>query len=337
MIWFKKKQVSEDQDLTAASKVPQTPSLFQRLKEGLTKTRQQLGNGVQRLLLGKKVLDAELEESLESLLLQADFGLKTTRDLLDGLKVDIPRQQLQNGDVAWTVLKRNMQNILQKVQVPLVLPESSTKPFVILFVGMNGAGKTTSIAKLAYAFQQEGKRVLMAAGDTFRAAAVEQLTQWGQKYNIPLVAQHTGADSSSVLYDAFQAAQARQIHVLLADTAGRLHTQAHLMEELKKVKRVLQKLDPTAPHEVMLVLDASIGQNALVQARQYHEAIGVTGIIMTKLDGTAKGGILFAIANELGIPIRFIGIGEHVDGLRPFDATAFIEAVFHDDSVRASE
>ena len=236
-------------------------------------------------------------------------------------------------NAVYEALKIHLQNYLGQKSATINFETTDDSPFVILMVGVNGAGKTTTIGKLAKQFQQQGKKVMLAAGDTFRAAAVEQLQVWGERNDIPVIAQHTGADSASVIFDALQAAKARKIDVLIADTAGRLHTQSNLMEELKKVKRVLQKLDPEAPHETMLVLDASIGQNALVQARQFHEAVGLTGITMTKLDGTAKGGILFAIANELGIPFRYIGVGEGIEDLRPFDAAQFVGAIFNDDHI----
>ena len=240
------------------------------------------------------------------------------------------RQQLSDGDAVFAALKANMQRIVT-IDSPSLA--ENTSPLVILMIGVNGAGKTTTIAKLAKQYQDQGKKVMLAAGDTFRAAAVEQLQAWGERYHIPVIAQHTGADSASVIFDALQAAKARGMDILIADTAGRLHTQGHLMDELKKVKRVIQKLDEHAPHETMLILDASIGQNALTQARQFHEAMGVTGISMTKLDGTAKGGIVFAIANELGVPFRYLGIGEGVEDLRPFDAVQFVDAIFHDDKL----
>ncbi|EHL29893.1 cell division protein FtsY [Legionella drancourtii LLAP12] len=278
----------------------------------------------------KKEISQDLLDELETLLISADLGIDTTQDVLKQLTEGLQRKQLANGDAVYEALKAHLQAILATDNDPLTLQTVDHAPFVILMVGVNGAGKTTTIGKLAKQFQQQGKKVMLAAGDTFRAAAVEQLQVWGERNDIPVIAQHTGADSASVIFDALQAAKARKIDVLIADTAGRLHTQSNLMDELKKVKRVLQKLCPEAPHETMLILDASIGQNALVQARQFHEAVTVTGITMTKLDGTAKGGILFAIANELGIPFRYIGIGEGIEDLRPFDAEQFVGALFHD-------
>lgn len=285
------------------------------------KKRNILG-GIANLLLGKKTVGNELLETIETQLLLADVGIETTQQIINELT--------RTGDrlvAPLDKLKILLEKILEPCVKPLVIPEN-IKPYVILMVGVNGSGKTTTIGKLAKRLQQQGKKVMLAAGDTFRAAAIEQLQVWGERNNVPVIAQQAGADSASVIYDAMQAAQARDIDVLIADTAGRLHTQSHLMEELKKVNRVLGKLDETAPHEVMLILDAGIGQNALVQAKQFNAAVKVTGITLTKLDGTAKGGIIFAIAKNLGIPIRFIGIGEGIDDLRPFTAKEFVAALF---------
>ncbi|MDI9818685.1 MULTISPECIES: signal recognition particle-docking protein FtsY [unclassified Legionella] len=343
--WFKRNQ-NETQPTPSSVKDPLIPvdvpqqdedkeparqGFFSRFKRGLTKTRQQFGDSIGRLLLGRKEIDAQLLEELETILLSADLGIDTSQAILKQLGEDLARDQLADGNAVFQALKKRLEEILAGCEKPLNPHTSTHTPFVILTVGVNGAGKTTSIGKLAKLFQQQGKKVMLAAGDTFRAAAVEQLQVWGERNQIPVVAQHTGADSASVVYDALQAAKARGIDILIADTAGRLHTQGSLMEELKKVKRVLQKIDPEAPHEVMLVLDASIGQNALNQARQFHQAVGLTGITMTKLDGTAKGGILFAIANELKIPFRYLGIGEGIDDLRPFEASQFVRAIFNDD------
>ncbi len=307
--------------------------IFARFKRGLSKTRHQLGDGIGRLLLGKKEISPELLEELETLLISADLGIETTQTVLKQLADELERNKLSDGDTVYEALKTQLQNIVSKGAQPLSLATEDGSPFVILMVGVNGAGKTTTIGKLAKQFQQQGKKVMLAAGDTFRAAAVEQLHVWGERNDITVIAQHTGADSASVIYDAFAAAKARNIDVLIADTAGRLHTQNNLMEELKKVKRVLHKIDPKAPHETMLILDASIGQNALTQARQFHEAVHLTGITMTKLDGTAKGGIVFAIANDLGIPFRYLGVGEGIEDLRPFDAAQFVGAIFNDDHI----
>lgn len=312
---------------------PSKQRFFARFKQGLTKTRHQLGDGLGRLLRGKTEIDAQLLDEIEVLLLRADLGVETTKEILQQLNKSLERKQLLDGNAVLEALKTNLQTLLTSNEPPLTLETTDESPFVILMVGINGAGKTTTIGKLAKQYQQMGKKVMLAAGDTFRAAAVEQLLVWGERNQIPVIAQHTGADSASVIFDAIQAAKARGIDVLIADTAGRLHTQGHLMDELKKVKRVMQKTNIGAPHEVMLILDASIGQNALNQALQFHEAIGVTGISMTKLDGTAKGGILFAIANQLKIPFRYLGVGEGIDDLRPFDAALFVRAIFDDDQL----
>lgn len=343
--WLKKNQNNTPSQTEVAELVREdipekteevSPNMFTRLKRSLSKTRHHLGEGVARLLLGKKQLDAGLLEELENLLLTADLGMEMTQKLLEALNTALKRSELTDGDAAFAHIKKQLLQVLSNSESPLLEQQNIPKPCVMLMVGVNGAGKTTTIGKLAKQYQLQGKKVMLAAGDTFRAAAVEQLQVWGERNQIPVIAQHTGADSASVVYDAFQAAKAREIDILIADTAGRLHTQHHLMDELKKVKRVLQKIDPSAPHEIMLVLDASIGQNALNQARQFHEAVGLTGMVMTKLDGTAKGGILFAIANELKIPFRYIGIGEGIDDLRPFDASQFVEALFHDDRLQPS-
>lgn len=303
------------------------PSLFARLKQGLSKTRENFTTGLANLLLGKKAIDDDLLEEIETLLLTADVGIEATNELMTNLTQQVARKQLDDSEALFYALRENMQAILQPVEHPLVLPNDLVKPFVILMVGINGAGKTTTIGKLTKLFQAEGRTVMLAAGDTFRAAAIEQLTVWGERNNVPVIAQHNRADSASVIFDALQAATARGIDVLIADTAGRLHTQDNLMEELKKVQRVMKKLDLNAPHEIMLIVDASTGQNALVQAKQFHQAIGLTGITITKLDGTAKGGIVFAIAKQTELPIRFIGVGEQVDDLRCFEATNFVEAL----------
>jgi len=329
--WLKRKQ----------AKIPdvsqEKQGVWTRFQQGLGKTRAGLGGAIGRLLLGKKEIDAALFEELEHVLVAADVGVKTTETLLAQLTERLERKQLENGEAVLDALQSQMTDLLSSNAPQLMSDTSMPSPFVILMVGVNGAGKTTTIGKLARQYQDMGKRVMLAAGDTFRAAAVEQLQAWGERSHIPVIAQHTGADSASVIFDAFQAAKARGMDVLIADTAGRLHTQHHLMDELKKVKRVLQKIDPDAPHEIMLVLDAGIGQNALNQAKQFNQAVGLTGITMTKLDGTAKGGILFAIAHELGIPFRYIGVGEGVDDLRLFEPQQFVRAIFHDDSVQSSK
>ncbi|HAU8263314.1 TPA: signal recognition particle-docking protein FtsY [Kluyvera intermedia] len=304
---------------------PTKEGFFARLKRSLLKTKENLGSGFISLFRGKKI-DDDLFEELEEQLLIADVGVETTRKIITSLTEGASRKQLRDAEALYGLLKEEMGDILAKVDEPLNV-EGKT-PFVILMVGVNGVGKTTTIGKLARQFEQQGKSVMLAAGDTFRAAAVEQLQVWGQRNNIPVIAQHTGADSASVIFDAIQAAKARHVDVLIADTAGRLQNKAHLMEELKKIVRVMKKLDEDAPHEVMLTIDASTGQNAVSQAKLFHEAVGLTGITLTKLDGTAKGGVIFSVADQFGIPIRYIGVGERIEDLRPFSAGDFIEALF---------
>ena len=304
---------------------PSKEGFFARLKRSLVKTRQNLGSGFISLFRGKKI-DDDLFDELEEQLLIADVGVDTTRRIITHLTQQANRKQLRDAEALYGLLKAEMASILAKVDAPLDV--SGKTPFVILMVGVNGVGKTTTIGKLARQYQAEGKSVMLAAGDTFRAAAVEQLQVWGQRNNIPVIAQHTGADSASVIFDAIQAAKSRGVDVLIADTAGRLQNKSHLMEELKKITRVMKKLDEDAPHEVMLTLDASTGQNAVSQARLFHEAVGLTGIALTKLDGTAKGGVIFSVADQFGIPIRYIGVGEGIEDLRPFKAEDFIEALF---------
>lgn len=304
---------------------PTKEGFFARLKRSLVKTRQNLGSGFVGLFRGKKI-DDELFEELEEQLLIADVGVETTRKIITSLTEHASRKQLKDADALYGKLKEEMSEILSKVEQPLDV--SGKTPYVILMVGVNGVGKTTTIGKMARQFQAQGKSVMLAAGDTFRAAAVEQLQVWGQRNKIPVIAQQTGADSASVIFDAIQAAKARNVDVLIADTAGRLQNKAHLMEELKKIVRVMKKLDEDAPHEVMLTLDASTGQNAVSQAKLFNEAVGLTGITLTKLDGTAKGGVIFAIADQFSIPIRYIGVGEGIEDLRPFKADDFIEALF---------
>ncbi|WP_461535584.1 signal recognition particle-docking protein FtsY [Spongorhabdus nitratireducens] len=302
-------------------------SFFGRMKKGLNKTRNVLVEGVATLMLGKKEIDDELLEDLETQLLTADVGIEATTEIINELTRKVSRNELADAEALITALKQELATILEPANKPLVIPQSD-KPYVILVVGVNGVGKTTTIGKLARRLQGEGKKVMLAAGDTFRAAAVEQLQVWGERNQIPVVAQHTGADSASVVYDAFEAAKARQMDVLIADTAGRLHNKDNLMEELKKVKRVLGKIDPEAPNEVLLVLDAGTGQNALNQARLFNEAVQLTGLALTKLDGTAKGGVIFALSKQLQTPIRFLGVGEQIEDLRPFNAEEFVEALF---------
>ena len=298
---------------------------FSRLKKGLFKTKQNIGSGFLSLFKGKKI-DDELFEELEEQLLIADVGFDTTQKLITTLTQQASRKELKDADALHDLLKNEMKSILDGAQQPLNI--ESHKPFVILMVGVNGVGKTTTIGKLARQFQQQGKSVMLAAGDTFRAAAVEQLQVWGERNNIPVIAQHINADSASVIFDAMQAAKAKNIDVLIADTAGRLQNKSHLMDELKKIVRVIKKQDETAPHEIMLTIDAGTGQNAISQTKLFNEAVGVTGMTLTKLDGTAKGGIIFSIADQFNIPIRYIGVGEKIEDLRPFVADDFIDALF---------
>ncbi|EPS2707166.1 signal recognition particle-docking protein FtsY [Cronobacter turicensis] len=318
-------EASEDVAPVVEQEKPTKEGFFARLKRSLLKTKENLGSGFISLFRGKKI-DDDLFEELEEQLLIADVGVDTTRKIIANLTEGASRKQLRDAEALYGLLKEEMGDILAKVDEPLSV-EGKT-PFVILMVGVNGVGKTTTIGKLARQFEQQGKSVMLAAGDTFRAAAVEQLQVWGQRNNIPVIAQHTGADSASVIFDAIQAAKARGVDVLIADTAGRLQNKSHLMEELKKIVRVMKKLDENAPHEVMLTIDASTGQNAVSQAKLFHEAVGLTGITLTKLDGTAKGGVIFSVADQFGIPIRYIGVGERIEDLRPFNAGDFIEALF---------
>jgi len=319
MFGFKKK----------TSDTPDSSSLLGRLKQGLSKTRHSITDSLASLVQGNRQIDDDILEELETLLLSADVGVETTMRIIDDLTGRVSKKELRDTGALIAALRSDMTEILTASDQPLEIDRSQS-PFVILMVGVNGVGKTTTIGKLARQFKEQGLSVMLAAGDTFRAAAVEQLQTWGERNDIPVIAQGNGADSASVIFDALQAARAKKIDVLIADTAGRLHTQSNLMEELKKVKRVMGKLDDSAPHEVMLVLDAGTGQNALAQAKEFHQAVGVSGITLTKLDGTAKGGIIFAIADKLGIPVRFIGVGEAVEDLRPFHAEEFVEALFGD-------
>ena len=304
-------------------------SFWTRMKQGLGKTRKGLGKGLADLLVGAKEIDDEIFEEIETQLLVADVGVEATDVIIEALTGQVSREELVDADALYESLQNELRKLLVPVDQPLKI-DADKKPYVILMVGVNGVGKTTTIGKLACRFKAEGKSVMLAAGDTFRAAAVEQLQVWGERNDIPVVAQHTGADSASVVYDAVQAAQSRGADVLIADTAGRLHTRGNLMEELTKVTRVMKKLIPDAPHEVLLVLDAGTGQNAIQQAEQFRDAAGVTGLALTKLDGTAKGGILFALAKRTGLPIRFIGVGERLEDLRPFHAEEFVQALFED-------
>ncbi|OCA53294.1 signal recognition particle-docking protein FtsY [Photorhabdus namnaonensis] len=318
-------QTEQPQPVVKEQERPTKEGFFSRLKRSLVKTRQNLGSGFLSLFSGKKI-DDDLFDELEEQLLIADVGVDTTRKIISSLTEHASRKELKDAEALYAKLKEEMSGILTKVNQPLDI-EGKT-PYVILMVGVNGVGKTTTIGKLARQFQAQGKSVMLAAGDTFRAAAVEQLQVWGERNHIPVVAQHTGADPASVIFDAIQSAKAKGVDVLIADTAGRLQNKSHLMEELKKIVRVMKKLDENAPHEIMLTLDASTGQNAISQAKLFHEAVGLTGISLTKLDGTAKGGVIFAIADQFEIPIRYIGVGEGIEDLRPFKADDFIEALF---------
>jgi fused signal recognition particle receptor len=320
------KRNKENNDVTTSIDENEKTGFFGRLKQGLKKTRQQLTGGLENLFLGKKEIDASVLDEIETVLLTSDVGVQATQQIIADLTTQIARKQLNDVAAVSDSLQSHLYHLLTPCEKPLKITDA--KPYVILMAGVNGAGKTTTIGKLAKRLQQEGKTVMLAAGDTFRAAAVEQLKVWGERNQIPVIAQDSGADSASVIYDALQAAKARDVDVLIADTAGRLHTKDNLMQELQKVKRVLTKLDPQAPQEVMLVLDATTGQNALNQAEQFNAAIQITGLVITKLDGTAKGGIIFAIADKLKLPIRFIGVGESIDDLRPFNAEEFVSALF---------
>ena len=303
----------------------QTDTNKATLKDRLSKSKRRLGDGLSSILIGKKQIDDELLDELEMLMISADIGIQTTDKVIDSVRKKASRKELKDSDSLYQLIKIELEDLLIHDSI---LEPVSDNTFVILVVGINGAGKTTTIGKLAKAFQSQGKTVMLAAGDTFRAAAVEQLQVWGERNNIPVIAQKTGADAASVVYDAYQSAIAKKIDVLIADTAGRLHTQDNLMKELEKIKRVLKKHNKNTPHETMLVIDGSSGQNALQQAKEFHKSIELSGITVTKLDGTAKGGILFAISDALKLPIRFIGVGEAVDDLKPFDAEEFVKALF---------
>lgn len=298
---------------------------FGRLNDSLKRTRSRLVEGLATFVLGKKTIDDALLEELETLLLSADVGVEASQQILDHLTQQVSRKELTNPESLITALQQQLLAILSPCQQPLTI---SATPFIILVVGVNGVGKTTTIAKLAHYYQSQGKKVMLAAGDTFRAAAIEQLQTWGERNDVPVIAQHPGADSASVIFDALQAATARNYDILIADTAGRLHTQTNLMAELQKIKRVMTKLNPNAPHETLLVIDAGTGQNALNQAKEFHDAIGLSGMTLTKLDGTAKGGIIFALAQKMQLPIRFIAVGEQIEDLKPFDAEEFVTALF---------
>jgi len=330
------KTANADTDVSDKSEQPDNPGFFGRLKQGLSKTRSGLVSGIAGLLKGGKKIDDEVLEELETCLLTSDVGVEATQSIIDDLTERMSRQQLADSDALFSALREDMTAILQPCTQSLAAEmekkSADKKPFVILMVGVNGVGKTTTIGKLAKRFQGQGLSVMLAAGDTFRAAAVEQLKIWGERNDIAVIAQPRASDPASVVFDAMEAATARGVDVLIADTAGRLHTQVNLMEELKKIRRVMRRLDENAPHEVMLVVDAGTGQNALTQAQQFHHAVSLTGITLTKLDGTAKGGVIFAMAKNLGIPIRFIGVGESIDDLREFNGEEFVDALLSKDA-----
>jgi len=331
MFGFGKRTGSESVKEESAQEESGKSSFFSRLKAGLGRTRSGFTAGLGSLLLGKKEIDDELLEEIETRLLTADVGMSATTAIIEELSQRLKRKDLADPQVLYQTLKEVLLEQLAVCDKPLEIPANLNKPFVILMVGVNGVGKTTTIGKLAKRFQNEGRSVMLAAGDTFRAAAVEQLAVWGERNDVPVVAQHTGADSASVIFDAYQSALAKNVDVLIADTAGRLHNKDNLMQELAKVVRVLKKLDEDIPQEIMLVLDATTGQNALSQAEHFSSAVEVSGLSLSKLDGTAKGGMVFAIAKQLGLPLRFIGIGEQLDDLRPFNAHDFVEALFSED------
>ena len=319
-------QATEDAP-TQEAPAAEPKGFFARMRAGLAKTSANLGEGMANLFLGEKEIDDELLEEMETRLLMADVGIEATTLIMESLQQRVRRRELSNRNALYRALQNELENLLTDVAKPMQV-DADKKPYVILVVGVNGVGKTTTIGKLAKRLQGEGKQVMLAAGDTFRAAAVEQLQVWGERNNIQVIAQHTGADSASVVFDGLQAAKSRGADVLIADTAGRLHNKDNLMDELKKVKRVLAKLDADAPHEVLLILDAGTGQNAISQTRLFDQAVGLTGLVLTKLDGTAKGGVIFALAKQFGLPIRFIGVGEQIDDLRPFTAPEFVKALF---------
>jgi len=324
------KQGSQEFDTREREQAETEQNFFSRLKRGLSRTTENIGQGIVGLFRSKHI-DSDLYEELETQLLVADVGMGTTAKIVKGLTESADRKQLKDPSSLLQILKNQLVDILTQVDKPLQI-DHNKRPFVILMVGVNGVGKTTTIGKMAKKFQAEGKKVMLAAGDTFRAAAVEQLQVWGQRNNIPVVAQQTGSDSASVIFDAFQSAKSKNVDVLIADTAGRLQNKDHLMEELKKVVRVMKKIDPDAPHEIMLTLDAGTGQNAISQANLFNQAVGLTGLCLSKLDGTAKGGVIFALADQFSIPIRYIGIGEGIDDLRPFNGRDFVDALFSETS-----
>ena len=328
-------QAPGDLAVAEQTEAPSKRGFFGRLRDGLSRTRSKLSDGLGAVVLGRKEVDASLLEEVETQLLTADVGLEATDAIIDGLRARLGRKQLADADQFMAALREELRAILAPCDKPLVI-DTSKKPFVILMVGVNGVGKTTTIGKLAKRYQSEGHSVMLAAGDTFRAAAVEQLQVWGERNAVQVVAQDTGSDSASVIFDAYQSAKAKGVDILIADTAGRLHTKDNLMTELEKIVRVLKKQDPRLPDEILLVLDSTTGQNALAQADSFHKSTTLTGLALTKLDGSAKGGVAFALAKRLGIPLRFIGVGEKIDDLRPFNAHDFVAALFGDEENRDS-
>jgi fused signal recognition particle receptor len=324
MFGFSKRK--DKQEAQSPAEKPSGDTWFDKVKSGLSKTRTSFSSGMATALLGRKTLDEDTLEELETLLLSSDVGIEATQTILDNLVERVSRKELKDNNALMNALQETLVELLKPVEQPLEINSSKT-PFVVLVVGVNGVGKTTTIGKMTKRFQSEGKSVMLAAGDTFRAAAVEQLQTWGDRNDVPVIAQHTGADSASVIFDAVQAAKSRGVDVLIADTAGRLHNKDNLMAELEKVLRVIKKIDDTAPHEVLLVLDAGTGQNAVSQAEAFTKAAPLTGIALTKLDGTAKGGIIFALAKKFEVPVRFIGVGEQVDDLNRFKADEFVDAL----------
>ena len=328
-------QAPGDLAVAEQTEAPSKRGFFGRLRDGLSRTRSKLSDGLGAVVLGRKEVDASLLEEVETQLLTADVGLEATDAIIDGLRARLGRKQLADADEFMAALREELRAILAPCDKPLVI-DTSKKPFVILMVGVNGVGKTTTIGKLAKRYQSEGHSVMLAAGDTFRAAAVEQLQVWGERNAVQVVAQDTGSDSASVIFDAYQSAKAKGVDILIADTAGRLHTKDNLMTELEKIVRVLKKQDPRLPDEILLVLDSTTGQNALAQADSFHKSTTLTGLALTKLDGSAKGGVAFALAKRLGIPLRFIGVGEKIDDLRPFNAHDFVAALFGDEENRDS-
>jgi fused signal recognition particle receptor len=331
MFGFGKRKKSETEEVAKQPQAEEKTGLFARLQQRLSRTRHNLTDGLANLVMGRKTIDEDLLEELETLLLTADVGVDATSRIIDDLTERVKRKSLNDPEALTQALKQHLLQILQACDKPIETRQDG-KPMVMVMVGINGAGKTTTIGKLARKFQIDGESVMLAAGDTFRAAAVEQLQTWGERNQIPVIAQHSGADAASVVFDALQAATSRQVDVLIADTAGRLHTKSNLMEELAKITRVMKKIDPQAPHEVLLVVDAGTGQNAVNQALQFNESVGLTGLVITKLDGTAKGGVVFAIADKVKVPIRFIGVGESIEDLREFDPKEFVEALFETDA-----